>query len=111
MSILNMSKENSKPSGDMQLQRMLGIRSSFTTNTQGIKKFISHLKPVIEETDKNHSKAMITAIQKAYDDAGVKFPSTKEEHENETEEQKKAIYRNLHIPELKSPSQGYVIEK
>lgn len=97
--------------GDEQISKMLGIRHSFTSNTKGIKKFISHLKPVVEEADKSDSDEVIKALQLAYKTAGAKFPTTKEESENITEEQKKAIYRNLIMPELKSPNQGYLLWK
>jgi hypothetical protein len=107
-----MTKTNiNKPKGDEQISRMLGIRHSFTSNTKGIKKFVSHLKPVVEEADKSASEEVIKALQLAYKTAGIKFPTTKEEAENVTEEQKKAIYRNLKMPELKSPTQGYLLWK
>ena len=95
-----MTKTNiNKPKGDEQISRMLGIRHSFISNTNGIKKFVSNLKPVVEEADKSFSEEVINALQLAYKTAGIKFPAT-EEAENVTEEQKKAIYRNLKLPEL-----------
>lgn len=100
-----------KPLADEQIRRMLAIRQSFTSNTKGIKKFVSHLKPVIEETDKTHSEKVIEALKKAYETAGINFANGKEELDNITEEQKKIIYRNLVLPELKSPSQGYLLWK
>lgn len=101
----------SKQINNQQISKMLGIRQSFNSNTKGIKKFVSHLKPVVEEADKNDSVEVIKALQQAYKAAGIKFPTTKEDAENETEEQKKAIYRNLKMPDLKSPNQGYLLWK
>ncbi len=100
-----------KPKVDMQISRMLGIRHAFNSNTKGIKKFVSHLKPVVEKADKSDSEEVIKALQLAYKNAGIKFPTTKEESESITEEQKKAIYRNLKMPELTSPNQGYLLWK
>lgn len=100
-----------RQNGDEQISRMLGIRQAFNSNTKGIKKFISHLKPVVEEADKTDSEAVINALQQAYKTAGIKFPTSKEEADNITDEQKKSIYRNLKMPELKSPNQGYLLWK
>ncbi len=100
-----------RQNGDEQISRMLGIRQAFNSNTKGIKKFISHLKPVVEEADKTDSEAVINALQHAYKTAGIKFPTSKEEADNITDEQKKSIYRNLKMPELKSPNQGYLLWK
>jgi hypothetical protein len=107
-----MKKSNiNKLKGDEQISTMLGIKDSFTSNTKGIKKFVSHLKPVVEEADKSDSYEVIKALQIAYKTAGINFPKTKEESESITDEQKKAIYRNLKLPELKSPNQGYLLWK
>ena len=80
-----------------------------TPTQRRIKKFISHLKLVVEEADKTDSEAVINALQQAYKTAGIKFPTSKEEADNITDEQKKAIYRNLKMPELKSPNQAYLL--
>jgi hypothetical protein len=107
-----MANKKEKPSiDDKQIFKMLSIKDSFNSNIKGIKKFISHLTPVVKEADKIDTEAIIAAVKLAYDKSGVKMPIGKEEQDKITDDQKKQIYRNLKVPELKSPNQGYMLWK
>ncbi|HEY3403249.1 MAG TPA: hypothetical protein VGK59_07670 [Ohtaekwangia sp.] len=91
---------------DKQILKMLEIKESFTANTKGLKKFISHLTPTVAEADKVDNDAIIEAVKAAYTKTGLSMPNSKEEYEKITEDQKKTIYRNIKMPELKSPPAG-----
>lgn len=96
---------------DKQVLKMLEIKESFTTNTKGLKKFISHLTPTVAEADKVDNDAIIEAVKDAYAKAGLSMPNSKDEYEKITEDQRKTIYRNIKMPELKSPNQGFMLWK
>lgn len=86
-----------------KLHKFFGIRHSFKSGMVDIYKFVQHLKPVIEKVDKEDYINFMQAIEIAYSKAGLKLDENLDKQEI-TEEQKNLIYKNLELPEPKSPN-------
>jgi hypothetical protein len=105
-----MAIKKNKTVRDEKLSKMLNIKNSFNRNIKGIKKFVAHVKPVVEEADKSDVDAVLKSIEEAYKQSGLPIQKKDEEHKL-TEEEKKTLYKYLKIPELKSPNQGMLLWK
>ena len=88
-----------------KLYKFLDIKYSYKSGLEDIMNFVSHLKPIIEKEDEQDFKNYISAITAAFKKAGLEIPAEGETLEP-TEDQKKLIYKNLVLPEPKSPNKN-----
>jgi hypothetical protein len=96
---------NEKKIKNPKLYKLLDIKYSYKNSLQDIMNFVKHLKPIIEKEDKQDFENYIKAISSAFKKAGLELPNESENIEP-TEEQKKLIYKNLELPEAKSPNKN-----
>jgi hypothetical protein len=97
-----MTKEKIK---NPKLYRLLDIKYSYKNGLEDIMNFVKHLKPIIEKEDKQDFENYIKAVSSAFKKAGLELPTENKTIEP-TEEQKKLIYKNLELPEAKSPNKN-----
>ncbi len=85
-----------------KLDRFINIIGSFNVSLKDIKRFTSHLSPVIEKVEKEDQENFLKAIVSAYKKIGVDTKKLEGGKIVLTDEQKKEIYKNLELPQKKS---------